>query len=529
MFGASFGIISQALDIYRKSLDIRNRNVVNANNPDYVEEEPVVRSMAPVGIFFEEVRRDQNIFYLSLRNDKLSTVNYLDERSGVLSNVEGIFQELFEGVGINEYVNRFFQAYQDLMKDPTNDGARFELYNSARSLVDFMKSKSRDMDKLDQSLNFNTGRIVKRINELARKLYVINQEMTVIYAQTYARGKDYKNLLDERDKYLRELSELINVEVQQDEIGRVKVFTSRGFALVDFVDNYWELEYLGGRIYWKSKDGTNVDITDILESGKIKAMIDGRSDLQRFRSEIDSVAKYLISQVKIPRENSQTWFLIESVPDRTVSLSTYGIDGDLDFYDDSTSPPTLISSVAGYGSLSLDALESAINSDPALASAGISATVVSNPDGTYSLRIDTSSPTQRVADSGNNFYESSPVFTGNDLATMDVVQTLQSDLNDLDYDNTDTFSEFSNTWWNSSRDLVQNLINDISTTQADVKDKLRIESALLESIDRKLQEMQGVSLDKEFMEIMRIQRTYDAVAKIVTKIDELLRTTLNMV
>ena len=154
---------------------------------------------------------------------------------------------------------------------------------------------------------------------------------------------------------------------------------------------------------------------------------------------------------------------------------------------------------------------------------------MSNPDGTYSLRIDTSSPTQRVVDSGNNFYESSPVFTGDSLATMETVTTLQSDLQDLNYSLTDTFSGFSSQWWNSSQDLVQNLINDISTTQADVKDKLRIESALLESIDRRLQEMQGVSIDKEFMEIMKIQRTYDAVAKVVSKIDELLQTTLNMV
>ena len=528
MFGASFGIISQALDIYRKSLDIRNRNVINANNPDYVEEEPVINSFAPAGISLEEVRRDQNIYYVGLRNEKLSLVSYLEERSGVLSNVEGVFQELFEGTGINEYVNRFFKAYQDLMKDPTNGGARSELYNSARSLIGFMKSKSRDMDRLTQNLDFSATRIVKRINELSRKLYVVNREITVLYGQTYARGKDYKNLLDRRDKYLRELSELINIDVSEDDFGRVKVITSKGFALVDFVDNYWTLEYTGGKVYWKSKDGQNVDITGVIESGKIRAVMDSKADLQRFKSEVDAVAKFLISNVKIPRNNSGSWHLIRNVDSRTKPLSNYGIDGNLEFYDDSATPP-LLAQINNYGSRSLDDLAGTINSNPALASAGITATVVSNPDGTYSLRIDTSSPTQRVVDSGNNFYESSPVFTGDSLATMETVTTLQSDLQDLNYSLTDTFSGFSSQWWNSSQDLVQNLINDISTTQADVKDKLRIESALLESIDRRLQEMQGVSIDKEFMEIMKIQRTYDAVAKVVSKIDELLQTTLNMV
>ena len=529
MFGASFGIISQALDIYRKSLDIHNRNVINANNPDYVEENPVVESFAPVGISFSEVRRDQNIYYLNLRNAKLSMTRYLEERSGVLTNVEGIFQELFEGTGISDYTNRFYRAYLDLMKDPTNEGARSELVNSARSLSDFLKNKSDDIDSLDNNVDFSLRRVTARINELARKIYSINREITVIYAQTYARGRDYKNFLDTRDKYLRELSELINIEVQEDEIGRVKVTTSKGFALVDFQNNYWQLEYAGGKLYWKSKDGSNVDVTDVIESGKVKALLDARSDLTRFKGELEKIATHLISTVKIPRAGSGTWYLIENVADPDQNLSTYGLNGDLSFYDNSTDPPTLIGTVSGYGSMSLNDLAGAINSDPALTAAGFSATVVSNPDGTYTLRIDNSDPRYSVSDSGGNFYESSPVFSGTGLSDIEPVGTLGSDLKDLDFSLTDTFSDLASGWWDSTKNYVSDLINDIATTQADVKDKLRIESALLESLDRKLKEMQGVSIDKEFMELMKIQRTYEAVAKIVTAIDELLQTTLRMV
>jgi len=295
MFGASFGIISQALDIYRKSLDIHNRNVINANNPDYVEENPVIESFAPVGINFTEVRRDQNIYYLNLRNAKLSTTSYLEERSGILANVEGIFQELFEGTGISDYTNRFYRAYLDLMKDPTNEGAKSEFLNSAASLLDFLRNKGRDIDSLDSSVDFSLRRVTARINELVRKIYSINREITVMFAQTYARGRDYKNFLDTRDKYLRELSELINIDVQEDEIGRVKVITSKGFALVDFQNSFWKLEYSGGRLYWKSKDGSDIDITDVLEGGKVKALLDARSDLSRFKGELEKVAHYLIS------------------------------------------------------------------------------------------------------------------------------------------------------------------------------------------------------------------------------------------
>jgi flagellar hook-associated protein 1 FlgK len=525
MFGASFGIISQALEIYRKSLDIRNRNVINANNPDYVEENPVVKSFAPVGINFEDVRRDQNVYYLSLRNSKLSLVSYLEERSGVLGNVEGIFQELFEGTGISDYTNRFYRAYLDLMKNPTNEGSKSELYNSARSLVDFLRSKARDLDKLDNSLDFSLRRAVARVNELVRKIYVINREITVAYAQTYARGRDYKNLLDERDLYLRELSQLINIDIQEDEIGRVKVLTSMGFTLVDFQNGYWGLRYAGGRVFWDSRANGDTDITEVLESGKIKALLDARGDLTRFKGELDRIAKQLISEVKLPREGSGTWFLIRNVTDPNLPLSTYGLDGNLEFYLGGA----LVGSVNNYGNLSLSDLVNTINSDPALTGAGFSATLVANPDGTYTLRIENADPDAEVTDTGGNVYESSAVFEGTGIGDIRVVPSLPQDLEDLDFDHTDTFSGFANLWWETTKGLVEDLIDDISTTQADVKDKLRIESALLESLDRRLKEMQSVSIDREFMEIMKIQRTYEAVARIVRAIDELIQTTLNMV
>ena len=524
MFGASFGIIGQALEIYKKSLDVFNRNVINANDPDYVEEEPSLMSGIPTGIELRDVLRRQNIYYVSLRNDKISLVTYLDERKSALENVEGIFQELFEGTGVNDYTNRVMKAYEDLMKNPSNVGAREELYKAVNTLSDFIKRRSPSLDRIDTSADLSIRESVRKINELNRKIYSINREITVLYAQTYARGKDYKNLLDTRDKYLRELSELINIDVQQDEIGRVKVQTSKGFVLVDYQDNYWQLEYTGGTLYWKSKDGNNVNITNVIESGKVKAMLDTRADLARFKSELNDIATFFISNLKIPRENSQTWYLIKNVADPNQPLgSTYGIDGNLTFYDNSTSPPTTLGTINNYGNLTLNGLVSAVNSI-----AGFSATLVNNPDGTYSIRIDTTNPNYSVSDSGENIFESSPVFSGTGLADISPASTLKSDMEDIDASLADTFSSFATDWWDSARSTVATLINDISTTQADVRDKLRIESALLESIDRKLQEMQGVSIDSQFMEIMKVQRTYEAVAKIVTRIDELLQTTINM-
>ena len=46
MFGGILGIVSQELEVIRKSIDIRNRNILNANNPDYAQEDPVIKTFA---------------------------------------------------------------------------------------------------------------------------------------------------------------------------------------------------------------------------------------------------------------------------------------------------------------------------------------------------------------------------------------------------------------------------------------------------------------------------------------------------
>ncbi|MFN7065856.1 MAG: FlgK family flagellar hook-associated protein, partial [Aquificaceae bacterium] len=256
MFGTTFGIVAQALEIFKKSVEIRNRNILNANNPDYAQEKPLIKSFSPVGIRLEDILRAQNFYHMSVRNQKLSLVSSLDTGIRGNSQVEGLFQELIQGLGGSDYINRFFTSYQNLMKEPTNQGARSELLQSSKSLISYLKDRRRDLDRIQEGTDYDMKQFINKVNTLTKKIAQINQEILLGYAQTYAKGKDYKNLLDERDSYLRELSEYINIRAQEDELGRVRVETDKGFALVE--DRFsWELRYDVGnkRVFWKSKDG----------------------------------------------------------------------------------------------------------------------------------------------------------------------------------------------------------------------------------------------------------------------------------
>jgi flagellar hook-associated protein 1 FlgK len=516
MFGGTLGIVSQGLEILRKSIDIRNRNILNANNPDYAQEDPVIKTFVPYGISLETIERVKSLHYVQQRNAQLSLVSSLDERIKNNTRVEDLFQEFTQGLGSLEYLNSFFTSYQDLMKDPTNEGARAKLVQSANSLVGYLKDRKRNLDTISQSIDYSMRQYVDKVNSITKKLAKLNQEILVTYAQTYARGQDYKNILDERDRLLRELSEHINIRVQEDDIGRVKVETSKGFVLVE--DKFsWEIAYDGAnkRVLWKSKDGSQVDISGEISGGRLKGGLDAIADLQDYQNRLDQLVKKLISEVKLPAKTGITeYYWTLNYTNSTDPLGTSGtitLNGSSSVIINYTSTDTLTD------------LANAINS----AGVGFSAVVVANPDGTYTLHITSSDPSYTITDS--NGMVGGRVFESTGISDIKVAGNISTQLSNLDYSKADEFNQFSRLWWDNSKNIYQGLTNAIAGNLNSYKKQYDIENAMLSSLNAKLQEMQGVSIDKEFMEAFQLQRSYQALAKVVSAMDELIQTTLNMV
>ncbi|HAV40092.1 MAG TPA: flagellar hook-associated protein FlgK [Aquificaceae bacterium] len=408
------------------------------------------------------------------------------------------------------------------MKEPTNEGARSELINSAQSLVSYLKDRRRDMDRIMAGTDYDMRQYINKINTLTKKIAQINQEILVGYAQTYARGRDYKNLLDERDRYLRELSELINIRVQEDEIGRVRVETDKGFVLVE--DRYnWELRYdsANKRVLWKSKDGSEVDISSIISGGRVRGLLDFQADLSSYINQLETLAKRLISDIKLPLNSQATsnWYWLKNVSDPNASL---GFSGSITFSGFPGGPITL-----SYSSTdSLNSIINAINTDPTL-SVNFTASLITNPDGTYTMKITALNSSYTIEDSNGLVHRSEPLFVGNGISNMAINPGIN--IQNLDYEKADEFMDFSRGWWEGSKGVYNSLVDSIASRQKDLKTKYDIENALLSSINAKLQEMQGVSVDNEFMELMKLQRSYEALARALNTMDEMLQATLNMV
>lgn len=169
MFGLSMNIIAQALEVYKRAISVGSRNVANANNEDYVREEPLITSHLYSGITLEEVRREQNFYLINLRNQKLSYVSYLSEREEALRTLESALQEMSDGLGLTDSINKFFQAYLELMKEPTNEGAKQTFLRRAEGLVNTLKVRFGELQSTEGTLKKGLQDYVNEVLKSFRK------------------------------------------------------------------------------------------------------------------------------------------------------------------------------------------------------------------------------------------------------------------------------------------------------------------------------------------------------------------------
>jgi flagellar hook-associated protein FlgK len=146
---------------------------------------------------------------------------------------------------------------------------------------------------------------LEKVNQISKQLAEINKEITLMYAKTYSQSKDYKHLLDNRDKLLRELSEYVNIRYKTDKKGRVEVniyeanSTASGLIkLVDYNGAYKELEFDTTTRKFYDGNGTAWKF-DFFKHGLLGAYVNTYNFAKNLKTQLDSLASTLATNVTL--------------------------------------------------------------------------------------------------------------------------------------------------------------------------------------------------------------------------------------
>lgn len=220
------GIGSSGITAYQRALATVSNNIANATTEGYSRQDVSLTANAPrrvgtnylgTGAVLEGVRRQYDAFVdLNLR----SSNSDLQAQKPLVTYVNRLIDIMGDqSIGLTTAMNQFFAAGRDLATDPASTVQRSTFLRNADGLA----SRFRQLDGQFELLENETRQAVQsdigKINSLTSQLAQLNKQMT-----RHANESDQPSeLLDQRDKLLRELSSLTGIKSRFEQNGTVLV------------------------------------------------------------------------------------------------------------------------------------------------------------------------------------------------------------------------------------------------------------------------------------------------------------------
>jgi flagellar hook-associated protein 1 FlgK len=144
-------------------------------------------------------------------------------------------------------MDQFWQALQDLSVNPENEGARSVVRQRGLAVVETFHYLYDSLSQIKQDLGSQIGVTITEINSLAQQISKINQQISEIEPHGYLPN----DLYDERDRLVDQLSQLINVQVDTVSSGGNALKIAEGTYNIYLVDSNGKpiVDSSGNKIY----------------------------------------------------------------------------------------------------------------------------------------------------------------------------------------------------------------------------------------------------------------------------------------
>jgi flagellar hook-associated protein 1 FlgK len=544
---AKRGMMTQQTAIYTTS-----QNIANANTPGYsrqrvnfVETEPypaasMNRPQIPgqmgTGVEAGSVERVRDKFLdVQYRNEN-NKLGYWDSRSTALSRLEDVFAEPSDTDSLSAVMNEFWQSLQDLSVNPENEGARSVVLQRAQGVVDTFHYLSNSMNDIQGDLGNQISGGIKDVNSILKQIAELNQQIGEVEPNGYLPN----DLYDERDRLVDQLSNYLNVKVEKIPSGGNALDIAEGqykITLLDANGNSTATLVDGSQFNQLGFSSNQPNQFTSTVTGPIDNLVVYQPD-DPSRMDNDIVSGQSVASISFYQNGNVTFSqgklrgLIESYGykvgvDTNGDPITAGIYPDMEAKLDKLAYTfgTLFNTVHHYGydlnqNQGTDAFFTGLQS--------IS-------DAAKNIQLNSNIGTKDIAASSNKLSGDgqNAINLGN-IFSMDLSQPYTL-VGVQDSNNNPVQLNFGNGAGQINVPITAGTINSyyegiIGGLGVDSQQAQRLSnnsSALLESADERRQSVSSVSLDEEMTNLIKYQHAYNAAARNITVIDEMLDKVIN--
>jgi flagellar hook-associated protein 1 FlgK len=552
------GSTLQAMQI---GLQVVGNNIANANTPGYVREEAVF-TPAPVqrlgglvlglGVKVDSIVQKLDKFVqerlVGAKGDRANA----EVQEQTYRELETVLNELSDSVDLSSALTGFFNSVDEVMKDPGNAATRNLAVGKGIALTENVNNLSSRVSDLQTQLNERVTADTDEINSLTEQVRKLNVQISSTEGGNTG-SSEAGGLRVQRQTAIDRLSELLDIHVAEQPSGGVSISVGGDFlvfegqsrtvtldrtsqdgvssGVIKFADTHGKVQTTGGEV------GGLYAARDQVVGGFLKKL-DGLAGTLSFEfNKAYSQGQGLVGFQKLTS--------VESVHDSSAALDAAG----LAFSPSSGTFDVLVHSKGGDTThtntvhIDLDGLDE----DTTLASLaqqldaidGISASITS----TGGLQLSSDSSDIEFAFSGDTSGALAALglntfFTGSTAATIGVNAEVQG-INNAgkfaaslggignDSGNAERLAAFldeplASTGDASLGDLYNQLINEVtqgsSVSQSVAEGYRTFEGTLV----GQQQAVSGVSIDEEAVKMLTMQRIYQASAKYIQTVSDLL-------
>lgn len=561
---SALAIASSSLDLFSLGIQVAGNNINNSTTPGYVREKLIIQPTPPSKSAGVLVGTGALAFGVKQQLDKFleARIHVANTDVGISSTRSGVFQQLqnaLQTLGDGDLSNQFSELMgqlQSVVNQPENPALRAAFIESGKQFVTAVTQLRLKLTDLQNSQNTQLQARVDEANTLIQKIKSLNPQIGQLEANGLARN-DAGALRVERMNAINRLAELMPVRVLERPSGAVDIYSGSDYILLDgqvqtlqtFVDNRQN-----------GLQGLQVQLSQtrsILTTGggEIRGTIEGRDEiLGSFVTQLDQWTGTFIQEFNKIHSSGEGLAGFTDLTaatrlyDSSSPLSTAGLPfppqhGSFEIkvrnaQTGITETSRIAIDLDGIGSdTSLSDLQAAISAVPNL-------TASITTDGRLQIRS-TAGYEFTFADDSSGVLASLGIntfFTGSDSGNIGINPVVAGDPDYLatgrgggpsDNSNAVALAQLpdvaiaslgGNTLPGFFEQITGSVVQGAAAEDALAQGSENFRS----SLTTQREQTSGVSLDEETITMMQLQRNYQAAARIVSVVDQLLNTLLQI-
>ena len=548
---AKLGLLAQQL-----AIEVTGQNIANVETEGYSRQDVTFEANTPrhaikygsmhqigTGVRVAGIERAHDQFLFEQIMDEGDLTGSTEVKKDIFEQLEILFNE-GSGRSLNDALSSFFASVHDLATNARGLPERSDLVSKAENLASTFNQTGKQLYTIQRNIDATIETEVTEINSLTTQIGKLNEN---IHASEPASQYKANDLRDNRDRLVKELSKKIDIQLIEESDSQISLTLKDGTALV-LKDQVFDLSTsINGNnesfydVYIDT-GSTTKDITSTITGGELRGYLDMRD------TEVESI---------LDKMNILSASFIQEF--NGIHRAGFGVDGSsgLDFFSaldvtvdhdvDNTGTAVVSMTNASPTTISVDEFEIAFTGSNAftlnnLTTNASSGTFTFTTGSTFNIKdgfaviisgaaVSGDKVTFSVSEDSASGMAVSSTITANTRKIAAGTTTNGDGANALlmaDLQNTLSFN--SVTWSGSGSgsytfdEYYNAVVSTIGIESFSAQSTLRQQEGIMLQLNSRRESISGVSIDEEMIKMIKFQQAYNASARMISVVDEMLDT-----